>query len=265
MPTFFAQKIDLVIHESTLLFTFLSFNFATSLVYILNDYFDLAEDRDHPTKSKRPLAAGSISRARLPLLVLGLIIFLIASLWLSRNPIPVIIYLALNIAYTLRLKQIAILDIVSISIGFVLRIIAGAIAAGVILTHWLVTITFLAAMFLALGKRRSELILSANSTKLIRKSLAGYNLEFINLSLILLAGCTLVFYLMYCMSAEVALRIGTDKIYYTSFFVIIGIIRFFQVIIVKRDLRSPVDIFLSDRFLQVILLCWIFTFYLLIY
>jgi 4-hydroxybenzoate polyprenyltransferase len=265
IPAFFAHRIDLIYKEPTLIFTFLSFSLAASIIYIINDWFDSEEDRQHPLKSRRPIATGSISKSRLLFLLTSLMIVLLVFLWLSHNPIPIVIYLALNVAYSVRLKHIAIIDITSISIGFVLRIVAGALAAGVPLTHWLIIITFLMAMCLALAKRRSELIFSTRNAKKIRKSLAGYNLEFINLTLFLLAGCTMVFYLMYCMSDTVAIRMGTSKIYYTSFLVIIGIIRFFQIIMVHQDLRSPMEILMTDRFLQVVLLLWISTFYFLIY
>ncbi|MBK8502399.1 MAG: UbiA prenyltransferase family protein [Saprospiraceae bacterium] len=265
VPAFFAQKIHLVFKEPALIYTFLSFSLAASIIYIVNDWFDVQEDRMHPLKLNRPLAARMISEINLLFFLVVLSIALIILLWLSNNSTPVLIYLGLNVAYTLRLKHIAIIDITSISIGFVLRIVAGAIAEGVLLTHWLITITFLLAMCLALGKRRSELIFSMANSKPIRKSLTGYNLEFINLALILLWGCTLVFYLMYCMSQEVAARMGTNKIYLTAFFVIIGIIRFFQIITVEQDLRSPMEVLMSDRFLQIVLLCCLTTFYLLIY
>ena len=265
VPAFFAQRIGLIYKEPTLIFTFLSFSLASSIIYIVNDWFDVQEDREHPLKSGRPFAAGTISKSSLLFLLSALIVALLIFLWLSHNPIPIVIYRALNMAYSARLKHIAIIDITSISIGFVLRIVAGAMAANVPLTHWLIIITFLLAMGLALVKRRSELIFSTTNSKTIRKSLGGYNLEFINLTLFLLAGSTLVFYLMYCMSDAVALRMGTDKIYYTAFFVIIGIIRFFQIIMVHQDLRSPMEILMSDRFLQVVLLLWIGTFYFFIY
>jgi 4-hydroxybenzoate polyprenyltransferase len=243
----------------------LSFCLAASIIYIINDWFDAQEDREHPLKSRRPIAAGTISKSNLFFLLSTLIAALLIFLWMSHNPVPILIYLALNVAYSVRLKHIAIIDITSISIGFVLRIVAGALAASVPLTDWLIIITFLLAMCLALAKRRSELIFSTGNSKNIRKSLAGYNLEFVNLALFLLAGCTIVFYLMYCMLDTVTNRMGSDKIYYTAFLVVIGIIRFLQLIMVHQDSRSPIQILMNDHFLQAVLLLWIATFYFLIY
>jgi 4-hydroxybenzoate polyprenyltransferase len=265
VPAFFAQKLDLIFRDPTLIFTFIAFSLAASMIYVVNDWFDIEEDREHPVKANRPMAAKTVTRSGVLLLLAILTSSLLVFLWLSHNTVPILIYLGLNLAYSISLKNLAIIDIVSISMGFVLRIVAGALAAGVLLTHWLIIITFLLAMCLALGKRRSELIFSNTHSKNIRRSLTGYNLEFINVTLYVLAGCTMVFYLMYCMSEEVADRMGTDKIYYTAFWVVIGIIRFMQIIMVKQDLRSPMEILMSDRFLQVTLLFWLATFYFLIY
>ncbi|MCB0685493.1 MAG: UbiA prenyltransferase family protein [Saprospiraceae bacterium] len=265
VPVFFAGQIIDLVTEPAITLTFAAFCLASSIVYIFNDLHDIAEDRKHPVNQLRPIAAGDISRNKAVIIILALSVLLFVCLLKTKLWLPVILYIVLNIAYTLILKHFAIIDISIISLGFVLRIIAGAMAADVFLTNWLILITFMLALSIALGKRRSELMINQSYQIPVRRSLSGYNLEFVNMSLIILAASTLMIYLIYCMSAEVAARLGSNKIYLTAFPVILGFIRFLQIIIVQHDLRSPTEILLHDRFIQIILLLWIGLFYFLIY
>lgn len=265
VPVFFASQITDITKEPAIAWTFVAFCVASSIVYIFNDLHDVDEDRKHPVNRYRPIAAGDISRKKAYVVISTLLILLIFSLLKAKLWFPVVLYICLNIAYTLILKHFAIIDISVISLGFVLRIIAGAMAANVFLTNWLIIITFLLALSIALGKRRSELMINQSYQIPVRKSLSGYNLEFVNISLLILAAVTLMIYLFYCMSEQVAIRMGTGKIYLTAFPVILGFIRFLQIILVQHDVRSPIEILLNDRFIQIILLLWIGLFYFLIY
>ncbi len=261
VPAFFAQKIYVLFDAPSTALTFLSFCWAASIVYIFNDWMDRKEDALHPLKKNRPFASGKLDRRQGLLLIGVLFLVLGTTLYFSGVWWPVLAYLLLNVMYSTILKHLAIVDISCIAMGFVLRVIAGGEAAQVLLSPWLIVMTFLLAMCVALGKRRSEFLLQPNT----RKVLSTYNLDFINIALILLTTTTLVAYLMYCMSEEVTNRFQSDTIFYTAFFVLLGLLRYLQIAIVDNDAGSPHEILWKDRFLQLVLLCWILTFYLLIY
>lgn len=179
--------------------------------------------------------------------------------------IYLISYFFLNLFYSLGVKNIPIIDVICIAIGFVLRIHAGAVLANVPLSMWLILMVFLLALFMALGKRRDDVLLQLSSGVEMRKSIDGYNKEFLNVSITIVSSVILVCYLMYCISPEVIARLKTPHLFYTSIFVLVGILRYLQIIFVKNDSGSPTRILYKDRFLQITLILWIFSFYLLIY
>lgn len=267
LPLFFAgdlfnpEKITLII------WGFLFFSLAASSIYIINDYRDREKDALHPVKKLRPLAAGTIS-AGFALAISVILIFtaIVGSYYLDPHfHLILLLYYILNLAYSFGLKNIPIIDVFIIAIGFVLRVQAGAILGDVPLSMWLNLMVFLLALFMALGKRRDDVILQAQSGIEMRKSIDGYNMEFLNISITLVCAVILVCYLMYTISPEVDARLNTNRLYYTSLFVFMGILRYLQLIFVKNDSGSPVKIIYKDRFLQVTLLLWILSFYFLIY
>lgn len=243
---------------------FMLFSLAASSVYILNDYHDINEDRIHPTKRYRPLANGTISiRAGLSLMFLLSGIALGGAFILSPIFLAILsLYILLNIFYTYKLKHIAILDVTIIAIGFVLRIFAGAALIFVEPSMWIVLVTFLLALFLALAKRRDDCLLMLDGKK-TRKNIDGYNLEMVNASMVLMAGITVVAYLMYTISEEVTARFESHYLYLTTLFVIIGILRYMQITFVEANSSSPTKLVLKDRFLQLVIIGWIATFYLI--
>lgn len=169
-------------------------------------------------------------------------------------------YILLNIAYSLKLKHIPIVDIFIIAIGFVLRIFAGATVIGVTSSMWIIIMTFLLALFLGLAKRRDDVKLSFQGLQ-TRKNINGYNLEFINAAMILMAGVIIVSYILYTVSEEIIQRLGTQYLYLTTFFVILGIMRYMQITFVEEAGGSPTEIVLKDRFLQITILLWLFSFF----
>lgn len=263
-PLFFSFSYNLK-NFLTVLLGFVLFSFVASSIYIFNDYHDIEEDRNHPVKKNRPLASGRISKTfALFLMAILLIPSLIGAYILNFNFfIILLIYLFMNILYTLWLKHIPILDISIIAIGFVLRIFAGAALIDVPISMWIVIVTFLLAMFLALAKRRDDCILALNGNK-VRKNICGYNLEMINTSMSIMAGVTIVAYLMYTVSEEVINKFGTDKLYFTAFFVVLGILRYLQISLVELNSGSPSKLIYKDRFLQLTILAWLISFYILV-
>lgn len=267
LPVFFAGQF---LETNTLLnvvLAFVAFSFVASSLYIINDYADRSADRLHPVKKTRPLAAGTISvQTAFILFAILMIAAIVLGIYVGQSFLLIIaIYFVMNIAYTFWLKHIAIVDVCIISIGFLLRIFAGGEAAGVPISKWLVVLTFLLAMILALGKRRGEFITSGSTNGSTRKSLSGYNLAFIDSSMLFMAAITVVAYLMYTISDEVMERIGSEYIYFTTIFVILGVLRYFQQTIVFQRTESPTNFLYKDHFIQLVLLLWIATFAYLLY
>jgi decaprenyl-phosphate phosphoribosyltransferase len=267
LPIFFGYKLSdwQAFHQTVL--AFLVFCLAASSVYVFNDLRDAAEDRLHPVKRRRPLASGELRPAQA---VRFLAILLAAAGILAGVFLPPVFlvilgsYLVLNLAYSLFLKHLAVVDVACISIGFVLRVYAGGVAANVPISHWIVALTFLLALFLALGKRRDDLSLAADGHG-ARKSLDGYNSEFVGLAMGVMAAVIIVAYLLYTVSPDTIRKHGTDKLYLTSFWVIVGLLRYFQITLVEVRSGSPTKIFLSDRFLQLVMVLWLLSFFLLHY
>ncbi|MBS1910225.1 MAG: decaprenyl-phosphate phosphoribosyltransferase [Bacteroidetes bacterium] len=267
VPLFFAGRLFEMETIKELFLGFLCFCAIASSVYIINDYRDMEFDKLHPEKSKRPLASGKVSKTSAVILALLLIIAGFTGAWLIRDKLMFVlaIYFLLNLAYSFGLKNLPIVDIVIIAIGFVLRIKAGAVIAKVGLTEWLTIMVFLLALFMALAKRRDDVLLKNESGMDMRKAVKGYNLQFINVGISLISSIIIVSYIMYTMSTEVQERIGTYRIYYTALFVIMGLFRYLQLIYVNEQSQSPTKILYKDRFIQGCLILWMVCFYVILY
>ena len=174
-------------------------------------------------------------------------------------------YFVINIAYCLKLKHMAIIDVFVISAGFVMRIYVGGIATYVVLSHWIVLMTFLLALFLAFAKRRDDVVIYEETGMLSRKNVDQYNLPFINQVIGILSAITIVCYIMYTVSPEVVERFGSRYVYITSVFVLAGIIRYLQLTIVEMRSGSPTKVLMSDFFTHLCLLLWIASFIVIIY
>jgi len=267
LPLFFALKIT----ETSLLINavvaFIAFSLTASAIYTLNDYHDIEEDRQHPKKKSRPLASGDISKSQAIVImaVLGITGFgLMASLSLKAVGI-LAAYVAMNVAYSFYLKHVAILDVTIIAIGFVLRLFIGSAVTGIPLSMWIVIMTFLLALFMALAKRRDDVLIYLDTGKKMRKVIDGYNLQFLDTAMAIMASVVIVAYTIYTTSAEVGERIHSEYLYITALFVILGIMRYLQVAFVLKDSGSPTKIVLKDRFIQVTLLGWGLTFVWILY
>jgi decaprenyl-phosphate phosphoribosyltransferase len=267
LPAFFAGKV----FDTTLLYELVTgvfaFSLASSSIYTINDLADKQADAKHPVKKDRPIASGKISATQAIAFaaVLG-IASLMISLWLNRFFLGIIgAYFAINIFYSFLLKHVPVLDIIIVSSGFLLRISAGGILAEVPISHWIAIMTFLLSMFLALAKRRDDVLIFNESGEKMRKSVDGYNLEFINAGMMIMAAVIVVSYIMYTLSEEVMHRIGNREIYFTTVFVIAGLLRYLQISFVENNSGSPTRILLRDRFIQLTILGWLTSFFLLLY
>jgi decaprenyl-phosphate phosphoribosyltransferase len=267
VPMFFAGEIFDLHKLMSVSWGFLAFSCIASSIYIINDYRDREDDKKHPVKSKRPLASGAVSPSIAVVICVLLIIAGFSAAWLIRDKFffVLMIYFLINLGYSLGLKSIAILDIMILAIGFVLRIKAGSVIALEPLSEWIVIMVFLLAVFMAIGKRRDDVLLKLSSGTDMRKAIKGYNLEFLNTLLALVCAVIIVAYFMYTMSDEVKQRMGTYRLYYTCLFVMAGIMRYLQIIFVSADSGSPTKILYKDRFIQITLLLWIASYIAIIY
>lgn len=267
MPVFFAGKLFFDGNAGICLLGFIAFSFVASFIYIINDINDIEADRLHPTKKFRPIAGGSISKSfaltiGIILLVSGLIIA--ASLTLPFLAV-LISYLLLNVLYVYFLKHVSIVDVTVISIGFVLRILAGATLCQIEISQWLYMMTFLLAFFLAIAKRRDDLVLTEGNDIKYRKANDNYSLEFVNVLMSILSAVIIVAYLLYVTSFEITQRFAHKKIYISSIFVFLGIVRYLQLTIVEKKSGSPTKVILKDFFIQINVFLWLVFFLFQIY
>jgi 4-hydroxybenzoate polyprenyltransferase len=268
IPLFFAHKLNDLNAVLNTFWAFFAFCLTASAVYVLNDLLDVQEDRQHPVKKLRPIASGAVNAKEAIFFLLNLLVpaIILSFIFLPHNFLFILTaYLFLNIAYSFSLKHVAIIDVVCIATGFVLRVFAGGIAAEVQVSHWLVLMVFLLAIFLALAKRRDDLVLNAQGHNNTRRSLHKYNLEFVSHSMVAMTSITIVSYILYTVSPEVIEKHGTNKLYLTTFWVVIGFLRYMQITFVDQKSGSPTVMLLKDVFMQVIIGLWLITFYLLLY
>tara|TARA_Y100000992_G_scaffold59381_1_gene36247 strand:+ start:4454 stop:5317 length:864 start_codon:yes stop_codon:yes gene_type:complete len=259
-PLFFSFQFTFTNFISALL-AFLLFSLMASSVYILNDIFDVKEDVLHPNKKIRPIASNLITTNTAYFLsILLAIIALMGSYILNINIFYVlIIYLSINILYSAKLKYIPIIDIIIIAFGFVLRLFVGGYAINEMITNWIIALTFILSIFIALAKRREDIQLLLDG-KETRRNVRFYNIEILNQSLKLLSVLIILIYLLFTLSPEVIIKF-TDKIYMTIIFVITGLYRYLYLTLVKNHSGDPTKIFLTDRILQTTIIAWLLSFY----
>jgi 4-hydroxybenzoate polyprenyltransferase len=267
LPAFFALKIadPLVLQNACV--GFVAFSLAASGIYILNDYVDIELDKKHPLKCKRPLASGEMSFTFA--FELMVVLFFCASgliLSVSKDGAGALLaYVLLNVAYSLKLKHIAILDVTIISIGFILRLFVGSLTTGITLSVWIVVMTFLLALFIALAKRRDDVLIFLNTGKKMRKVIDGYNLQFLDGAMMIMGSVVIVSYILYTTSKDVTTKIHCDNLYLTALFVIVGILRYLQITFVEEDSGSPTKILVKDRFMQLTIIAWVASFVWILY
>lgn len=269
-PMFFGGSLLNFDYLIAALITFIAFSFTASSIYCLNDIVDVEADRRHPKKCHRPIASGDISiveaYAMMGILaVAGIAISLLLPFNSIETMVIIIGYWLLNIAYCTKLKDYAVIDVCIIAFGFVLRVLAGAIATEVVASHWLVLMTFLLTLFLSLAKRRDDVLRMNETGEPPRKNTIRYNLTFINEAITITSSVTLVCYIMYSVSTEVVERFHTNYLYLTSIFVLVGLLRYIQLTVVDQKSGDPTRALLSDRMLQVIVGIWGIAFFTIIY
>lgn len=267
LPLFFALKITDTGLLLNAIIAFIAFSLTASAVYTLNDYHDIEEDKQHPKKSNRPLASGAISKIQ-AIIIMGVLsgVGIVLMYSLSVQAMALLVgYVLMNIAYSFYLKHIPIVDVMIIAIGFVLRLFIGSAVTGVHLSMWIVIMTFLLALFMALAKRRDDVLIFLDTGKKMRKVIDGYNLQFLDTAMAIMAAVVIVSYIIYTTSTEVVEKFHTQYLYLTALFVILGIMRYLQITFVYNDSGSPTKIIIRDHFMKVILAGWIISFAWIVY
>ena len=268
MPLVFGGNLFSPMGVACSLLAFVSFSMAASSIYCLNDVIDVEADRRHPDKCRRPIAAGLVSQRFAIVLacVLGMMSMALPLCFAKVVLAEVMMsYLVLNVAYCLRLKQYAILDVCIVAFGFVLRVVAGGAATDIELSRWLVMMTFLLTLFLAFAKRRDDVLIMNVTGEAPRRNTNRYNLTFVNQALTITGSVMLVCYLMYTMSPEVISRFHSPNLYMTTFFVILGLLRYIQLAVVDEKSGDPTGLVMHDRFVQLVVAGWFITFIIIIY
>ena len=248
--------------------TFFAYSFAASSIYCFNDIYDVEADRRHPVKCHRPIASGAVSIKQAYgimalMLILSMVISFVLTSWETAGII--LFYWLLNIGYCAKFKQYAIIDVCIVAFGFVLRLLAGGVATSIVLSKWIVLMTFLITLFMSFAKRRDDVVRMEKTGEAPRKNTSRYNLTFINQAITITASVTLVCYIMYTVSPEVTERFHTENLYLTTVFVLVGLLRYIQIAVVDQQSGDPTKILLRDRITQVIVLAWLTSFLFLIY
>lgn len=225
------------------------FCLVSSAVYIFNDIRDIEDDRRHPTKRKRPIAAGKVSIRHAAVLGIALLAVGLLAAWMLSPAFTTVLigYVVIQIAYNLWLRPVALIDILVIAAGFVLRALAGAVVLGnVTISPWLLLCTFLLALFLALCKRRHEKVVPSESGDAARVSLRKYDARLLDSLIAISSSATIVSYSIYTLWPETVEKFGTQGLGFTIPFVIFGIFRYLDLAYRHEKADRPEKILLSD-------------------
>ncbi|MBN3039842.1 MAG: decaprenyl-phosphate phosphoribosyltransferase, partial [Candidatus Omnitrophica bacterium] len=261
LPLIFGGKLFVYPFNLKACLAFVFFSLASGAVYIINDIIDLPKDRRHPIKKLRPLASGRIKvKTALTSAVLISLLAVIASFFVNLYlGFIVIIYLISNLLYSFFLKEIVIIDVFSIGLFFLLRVIAGSFASNVILSHWIIIMTVLLALFLGFNKRRQEVRVFQRKASSYRSVLKKYQPYFIDQMIAVITSSIVVVYMLYTIDARTVKELGTNKLIYSIPFVYYGIFRYLYLINRQVKDGDPTRLLLFDKMLQLNILLWIFV------
>jgi 4-hydroxybenzoate polyprenyltransferase len=246
---------------------FVLFCLVSGAAYILNDIKDLEEDRLHPLKSKRPLASGRLKKSQALFTFFFLVIISLMGAFLINISFCIALggYLVLQVSYSFWLKHVVILDVFLIATGFLIRVIAGGLVIEVQLSPWLFICTILLSLFLALSKRRHELILLNESAGIHRPILKEYNPHLLDQMIAVVTASTVISYCLYTISSETIEKFGTKNLIFTVPFVLYGIFRYLYLVHQKNEGGSPELLIITDKPLLIAVFLWIATAIAIIY
>lgn len=266
-PLIFSQNVfNLPLLLKSVL-AFVLFCLISGAAYILNDLKDLEEDKLHPLKSKRPLASGRLNKSQALFTFFFLVIISLIGAFLINISffIALGVYLVLQFSYSFWLKHVVILDVFLIAAGFFIRVISGGLVIEVQLSPWLIICTILLALFLALSKRRHELVLLNASAEIHRPILKEYNPHLLDQMIAVVTASTVISYCLYTISSETIDKFGTKNLIFTVPFVLYGIFRYLYLVHQKKEGGSPEVLLIKDKPLLIDIFLWIATAALIIY
>ena len=257
-PLVFAEQL---LEPAVLLRALLAFGAfcaAASAVYLVNDLRDREEDRLHPLKRHRPIASGALAvgRARIASVVLAALAMGISYFLGVNFALLLAIYLGINMAYSGGLKRVVILDVMAVSSGYVIRVMAGGEAIHVGVSNWLLLSTTFLALFLIFSKRRHELVLLADDAAGHRSVLSHYSPVFLDQMINVVTASTVMTYALYTLDPDTIERFGSDRLVYTMPLVLFGIFRYLYLIYQRTDHRNPTEALLFDRPFVANVLLW---------
>ena len=246
---------------------FILFCLASSSVYIFNDIKDIESDRQHPQKRFRPLPSGevSVTVARILSAALGIVCLIFSFLLSLQFGLTVLIYIIINLFYSIALKNIVILDVMVIAAGFVLRVLGGAVIVDIYPSSWLIICTILLSLFMGFSKRRHELALLSEDSALHRKVLEHYSPYFLDQMISVVTAATVMSYMLYTVSDQTVVFVGTRHLIWTVPFVFYGIFRYLYLVHQKEEGSDPAELMIKDRPLLIDILLWAISCILIIY
>jgi 4-hydroxybenzoate polyprenyltransferase len=263
----FARKLFDLSSVVAAMEAFVIFCFLSGVVYLVNDVMDRESDRRHPLKSRRPIAAGELPVVT-ALAAAGLLcaVSLAAAFTLGwRFGAVATVYVLLQVLYSGPLKHLVIIDVLTVALGFVLRAVAGAVAIDVLISRWLFVCTILLALFIALAKRRHELILLGDDARSHRAILGEYSPYLLDQMIVVVAASTLIAYIVYSISDDTAARFDTEWLGLTIPFPLYGIFRYLYLVHQREGGGSPSDLLLNDRPMLACVTLWVVAVVLIIY
>jgi 4-hydroxybenzoate polyprenyltransferase len=237
---------------------FVLFCLMSGVVYLVNDIVDRRSDQQHPIKQRRPIASGALPLpvAFAAVIILGAVSLAGAAALGGAFALTAGSYLGLQVLYSGLLKHVVIVDVLTIAVGFVLRAVGGAVAVDVEISHWLLVCTILLALFIALAKRRHEIVLLADGASEHRPILGEYSAYLLDQMIGVVTASTLIAYVFYTISPETVTKFGTESLGFTIPFPLYGIFRYLYLVHRREGGGSPADLLLTDRPLLACVALW---------
>ncbi|MBF8293821.1 MAG: Decaprenyl-phosphate phosphoribosyltransferase [Bacteroidetes bacterium] len=248
-PLIFSKHLFNEGYVWTSLQAFVAFCLLSSTVYIFNDIADREADKLHPSKRNRPIAAGTISIPQAVGMVLGLlVVFGFLVMHLNAKFLFIVgVYVVLNLGYSFFLKRVILVDVFIVAAGFMLRVLAGAFAINVEVSEWLVLCTLFVSLFLAISKRRGELLLVGNSDSYKgRTVLREYDIEFLDQMMTIAASGMAISYALYTVAERTIIVFGTSSLIFTTVFVLFGIFRYLYLVRARKTDDNPTHMLTTD-------------------
>tara|TARA_B110000238_G_C16044920_1_gene403504 strand:- start:133 stop:1020 length:888 start_codon:yes stop_codon:yes gene_type:complete len=266
-PIFFSGNL-LNIDQLEIVFkTVLGFSLVASSIYIINDLFDKENDKNHDFKKFRPIAAGLISKNfSIFILIFTLLFGLTIQFYISLTSFYILLfYFILNFLYSSVLKHIPIVDFITVSLGFVLRVIIGGVVVNIEISNWIILMALLLSIFITACKRRDDVYQFEKKNKLNRSVVVHYTLEFMDKIISISSTLLIMSYMLFITSEDVQSRYNFYYLVITFILVFMGVLRYNQITYVFKKSGSPVRLLFSDTFLQICVITWVLLFLLTIY